>query len=426
MATTRIWAVRSRLDHMVDYVSNKEKTVALETVIDYATNDKKIFEKEYVTCINCAYHDPYSSMTNTKKQFNDNKEILAFHGYQSFEAGEVTPELAHQIGVEFANKLWGDRFEVVVATHLNTEHIHNNFLINATSCVDGKRYCNTNKDIHNMREVSDGLCRKYHLSVINKTKEKDNYYREKPLRELAKESIDYAISISLTFTSFVKELDAMGFEVRGVEDSFKIRHISSSKFIRVKSLGNSYTFESIRERILGHPIKIQTIYDKKNFDIDYWCKKYERGELTGFQKLIMHYQYVLGILPKPNSRRFKYSKEYYRALKHMDEISDQTILMFKYDIKTIDDLENFQSNIETKLNKKLEQRQKLYNKIRRCKDTDLKSKLQTEAKSYSKEIKELRKQMKLCNGIEERSKQMEQTISTIQEKERGKNRYERY
>ena len=183
---------------------------------------------------------------------------------------------------------------------------------------------------------------------------------------------------------------------------------------------------SIRERILGHPIKIQTIYDKKNFDIDYWCKKYERGELTGFQKLIMHYQYVLGILPKPNSRRFKYSKEYYRALKHMDEISDQTILMFKYDIKTIDDLENFQSNIETKLNKKLEQRQKLYNKIRRCKDTDLKSKLQTEAKSYSKEIKELRKQMKLCNGIEERSKQMEQTISTIQEKERGKNRYERY
>ena len=72
------------------------------------------------------------------------------------------------------------------------------------------------------------------------------------------------------------------------------------------------------------------------------------------------------------------------------------------------------------------QRQKLYNKIRRCKDTDLKSKLQTEAKSYSKEIKELRKQMKLCNGIEERSKQMEQTISTIQEKERGKNRYERY
>ena len=98
----------------------------------------------------------------------------------------------------------------------------------------------------------------------------------------------------------------------------------------------------------------------------------------------------------------------------------------KYNIKTIDDLENFQSNIETKLNKKLEQRQKLYNKIRRCKDTDLKSKLQTEAKSYSKEIKELRKQMKLCNGIEERSKQMEQTISTIQEKERGKNRYERY
>ena len=84
-----------------------------------------------------------------------------------------------------------------------------------------------------------------------------------------------------------------------------------------------------------------------------------------------------------------------------------------------------QLNIETKLKEKLEQRQKLYNRIRRCKDTDFKSKLQTETKSYSKEIKELRKQMKLCNGIEKRSKQMEQTISNIQE-ERGKNRYERY
>ena len=110
-----------------------------------------------------------------------------------------------------------------------------------------------------------------------------------------------------------------------------------------------------------------------------------------------------------------------------EKLNAEVIAVLPNKVKiSVDDLENFQSNIETKLNKKLEQRQKLYNKIRRCKDTDLKSKLQTEAKSYSKEIKELRKQMKLCNGIEERSKQMEQTISTIQEKERGKNRYERY
>lgn len=426
MATTRIWAVRSRLDHMVDYVSNKEKTIALESVIDYATNEKKTFEKEYVTSINCVYHDPYSSMVNTKKQFNDDKEILAFHGYQSFEAGEVTPELAHHIGVEFANELWGERFEVVVATHLNTEHIHNHFLINATSCVDGKRYCNTNKDIHNMRKVSDDLCRKYHLSVIENSKGKSDSYRDKPLRELAKETIDYAISISLTFKDFVRELNTMGFEVKGYEDNFAIRHSSSKKFIRVKRLGENYTFERIGQRILGHPITIPTIYDKKQFDIGSYCKKYERGELTGFQRLVMHYQYALGILPRPNARRFKHSKEYYQVLKRMNEISDQTILMFKYDIKTTEDLEKFQSSIETKLNEKLEQRQKLYNKIRRCKDTDIKSKLQTETKSYSKEIKELRKQMKLCTGIEERSKQIEQTISTIQEKERGKNRYERY
>ena len=118
MATTRIWAVRTRLDHMVDYVSNIEKTIALESVVDYATNERKTLAKEYVSCINCSYHDPYFSMVNTKKQFNDDKQILAFHAYQSFEAGEVDAELAHKVGVEYAKKLWGDRFEVVVGTCL--------------------------------------------------------------------------------------------------------------------------------------------------------------------------------------------------------------------------------------------------------------------------------------------------------------------
>lgn len=216
----------------------------------------------------------------------------------------------------------------------------------------------------------------------------------------------------------------MGFEVKGYDDGFAIKHESSKKFIRVKSLGNSYTFENIKERILGHPIKIPTIYDKKKFDIGLYCKKFERKELTGFQRLVIHYQYVLGILPAPNHKRFKHSKEYYVALKRLDELSDQTIIICKYNIQTLDDLYSFQSNLELNLNEKLNHRQKLYNKIRRCKDDNLKIGLQTEAKEYSKEIKTLRKQIKLCKGLEERSKEMEQTINLI-ERERGKSKHER-
>lgn len=167
MAVTSIWKVCSRMDHVVDYITNSEKTNGLETVIGYDTNDNKTINKQYVSCINCLQSNPYTSMLNTKKQFKDEKEILGFHGYQSFAEGEVTADLAHQIGVELAQKLWGDKFEVVVSTHLNTANIHNHFLVNATSFVNGKRYCNTKKDYSNMKRESDVLCKRYGLSIIN-------------------------------------------------------------------------------------------------------------------------------------------------------------------------------------------------------------------------------------------------------------------
>lgn len=105
MATTSIWAIRKRLDHIIDYVSDKEKTIAMASVIDYTTNDVKTIEHEYVTCINCMQDNPYASMKATKEQHHDTSEIVCFHGYQSFAEGEATPELAHQIGVELAEKL---------------------------------------------------------------------------------------------------------------------------------------------------------------------------------------------------------------------------------------------------------------------------------------------------------------------------------
>lgn len=151
MATTGMWAVKNRLDHLVNYVSNPYKTIGLETVIDYTTNGEKTIEKRYVTYLNCLFDNPKLSMVNTKRHFHDESEILAFHGYQSFEEDEVNADLAHQLGVEFAKKMWGDRFEVIVSTHLDTDNIHNHFLLNSTSFVDGKRYCNTYNDIQNMR-----------------------------------------------------------------------------------------------------------------------------------------------------------------------------------------------------------------------------------------------------------------------------------
>ena len=100
MATTGMWSVKSRLDHLVNYVSNP-----LKTVTQYVINEDKIMEKRYVTCINCSFDNPKESMKNTKKHYHDESEILAFHGYQSFEEDEIDADLAHELGVLLAQKI---------------------------------------------------------------------------------------------------------------------------------------------------------------------------------------------------------------------------------------------------------------------------------------------------------------------------------
>ena len=415
---------------MVDYVSNIEKTIALESVIDYATNERKTLAKEYVSCINCSYHDPYFSMVNTKKQFNDDKQILAFHAYQSFEAGEVDAELAHKVGVEYAKKLWGDRFEVVVGTHLNTEHIHNHFLINATSFVDGKRYCNTNKDIHNMRNISDEICRKYNLSVIENPqrsgKSRAQYFHEKTLKEMVRESIDFAISVSFTKKQFLNELKLAGYEIKITDKNISVKHPCHNKFIRLKSLGNSYTNERLTERILDlNKEENQTIYGKKCFQIKPYFEKMHKGELGKLQRLFLHYQYVLGIIPKDNRVKPKYSEELQEAIRHIDEISNQTILLCKNDIKSIDELQTYVNNVENELNNLIQQRQGYRNQIRRCKDENAKNILKDKAKTLTPDIRRLQKEIALCQKIESRSLEMNKFLNEI-EKDRRTKQHERY
>ena len=150
MATTGIWKIEKRLDHVIDYTTNIEKTLnsdygkeaykELHNVIEYAEADFKTENQYYVSSLNCSVESAYEEMLITKQQYNKTGGILGFHAFQSFVEGEVTPEQAHAIGVKLAKEMWGDRFEVIVSTHLNTKHIHNHFVINSVSFKDGKRY----------------------------------------------------------------------------------------------------------------------------------------------------------------------------------------------------------------------------------------------------------------------------------------------
>lgn len=175
MATTSIWKIDKRLDHVIKYTTNPEKTTneaykELHNVIEYTKASYKTEEQLYVTTLNCSKETILQEMMETKKKYRKTDGILGYHAFQSFAEGEVTPEIAHEIGVKLANELWGDKYEVVVTTHLNTKHIHNHFCFNSVSFKDGKKYHDCHSSYALMRETSDRLCEEYKLSVLKEKK----------------------------------------------------------------------------------------------------------------------------------------------------------------------------------------------------------------------------------------------------------------
>ena len=189
MAVTSIWPVKSRLDHVINYARNPAKTRerslvaqaslhAIDNVIEYAADTIKTEERAYVSCLNCREDNAAVQMMETKRYWGKTDGRLCFHGYQSFAAGEVTAETAHAIGVELAEELWGERFEVVIATHCNTGHYHNHFVINSVSWADGYKFNNSKSDYAEMRKISDRLCREHAISVIDVPSGKGKHYAQ--------------------------------------------------------------------------------------------------------------------------------------------------------------------------------------------------------------------------------------------------------
>lgn len=167
-------------------------------------------------------------MQSTKKRFKKLDGTLAYHGYQSFAPGETTPEIAHEIGVKLARQLWGDKYQVIVATHLDKEsHLHSHFVINTVSFKDGIKFHRENEDYRRMREASDALCREYGLSVITSRESKTKSYAEweaekngqPTIRSMIRADIDRAIQASSTERMFYKTLREMGYDIKFLSES---------------------------------------------------------------------------------------------------------------------------------------------------------------------------------------------------------------
>lgn len=411
MATTAIWKVKGSLGRVVDYAANPDKTTVFTTedlqglrdVMNYTTQDYKTEEQRYVSGVNCVPAIARDEMQMVKRQFGKGGGIVAFHGYQSFAPGEVTPEQAHAIGIELAKRLWGDRFQVVVATHLDKEHIHNHFVLNSVSFVDGKKFNDCKATYALMRRTSDELCREHGLSVIEhpeqgRTMSYDTWEAERQGKPTwysqIRRDVDAAITRSFLFEHFIGNLKRQGYEVK-LGKYIAVRPPGKERFVRLKTLGDNYTEEAIRQRIWAYE---QTpLYHrppappKRRYKVQGKPKK-----LTGFRALYYHYLYLLGKLGKPRSSPRK-SRYLMNEIIKLDRYMEQFNLLWKYHIDTESQLHTLEEAIQADLDALTAQRTVLYRQKRKDPDNET---LLSEIESINRSIRGRRRELRICARIE--------------------------
>lgn len=284
----------------MNYVVNSEKT-SLDASVLYATNPEKTEQSFFTAVLNCeSVRTAYAEMADTKKRWNKTGSVLGYHFIQSFAPGEVTPEQAHEIGMEFARRMFGDRYEVVIGTHLDKSHLHNHIVINSVSFVDGQKYHSSPESYYNeVRGTSDELCRENDLSVIT-PQGKGKHYGEwkaeqdgRPtVRSIIREDIDRIIGEAYTYQTFLLLLQRNGYAIKsGPNRKYTaVRPPGAKRFIRLDSLGDGYTEEAIKQRLMGQrsgaPQKPkQPVYHTKRYRVKGKLSRYPKRKITGFLAL---------------------------------------------------------------------------------------------------------------------------------------------
>ena len=437
MAVCEIWDVRGRLDHPIDYAENPEKTAnpkyteadlqAMVDVMEYATNKDKTEQRFFVTGVNCDPTTARDEMMISKAQWNDRSEIVCYHGFQSFKSGEVTPEQAHEVGVRLAERMWGNRFQVIVATHLNTDCLHNHFVVNSVSFTDGKHYHDNKANLRLLRQRSDELCREYALSVIEhpsgKKKPYALYQAEKkgmPTRDnVTRQAVDEAISKSFTLKDFDRIMAEMGYRV-SFDPNRKYWTVIGKGWKRPKrlyKLGEEYTKERIMERITenSYAVKSSRFTEPQRTVKVFRVKGSLKGakKIGGLRGLYLHYCYKLGILPK--NKKQNYARLHYLLkddLMKMEAISQETRLLCRNRIDTVEQLLLYKGSLETEKTDLLQKRKELYSKSRKTGGEE-KEAIRSQLSDLSKRLSVIRKEVRLCEGIEARNAALKEKLSTI-------------
>ena len=424
MATTGFWPVKGSLRDVVRYADNPDKTTNpkyldddLAAALKYVANDDKTDKELFVTGINCPSVRAYEQMMVTKRRYGKMGGNVAYHGYQSFKTGEVTPEEAHKIGLETARRMWGKDYEIVVTTHLNTDNLHNHIVINSVSFKTGLKFENHIKDHIHLREISDAVCKEYEKSVIENakfySKNKKLYWVHKngglTHRDMLKRDVDEAILQSANLDEFCRILKHKGYTFNRDIYTEHPSVIANGweRPVRIDSLGEDYTKTRLAERAKANSFFVSSFGSSPRVAAARPKTKplsnLER-ELRRIRKMDVFeaiFYLILELLkpstPKPNYRP-PLSPFMREQISKFNQYQKQFRLLHENKIETVPELELFIANTQNQIKELEDERSKTDNKRRRAKTDEDKELYKSECREITKKITPLRENLKTAKA----------------------------
>lgn len=431
MATTGFWPVKGRLKEVIDYANNPDKTTAKEyldedlyTAIRYVENDDKTDQTMFVSGINCSKHNAYNEMIAVKRRFGERGKNIAYHGYQSFAIGEVTPEEAHSIGKETARKMWGAKYQVVVTTHLNTDNIHNHFVVNSVSFKTGRKFRNGIGDRIELRKISDAICAERNKSVIQGNKffsNKKEYWIKKSggmtHRDMLRKDIDSIIKNSISWSCFKENLKGLGYRIVRDDNYGHITIIADGwkRPVRLDSLGANYTIEAIEKRLAHNR------HSENSYFAIYRAKKSPLLQLERELEFEINHSHdtatvlidtvfyiLLQLLKLTHDIEAwgeggqAHSPLLREALTFERQLEKEYFFLKDYELRTVSDVIAFCHEKETEIAALEAERSKIRNSNRRPKTSQERQEKLQAAREITKKINPLRKQLKIADSALER------------------------
>lgn len=402
MAVTKFLTRKTRLDTIIKYIINGEKTEKMM----------------YVSGVNCKPDTAIYEMQDTKKRFGKEDGIISYHLIQSFDGKEVSPKKCHELGLQYAKELFGDDFQFVVATHLNTDNVHNHIVINSVSFKSGNKFYSNRETKDFIRMTSDFICRENGLSVIKTPWKNKGYYKlyakNNPYMQLVKKDIDEAMAISNSYKGFISKLEAKGYYVSKNEDTgLIIERNNSYQVVRPQELfGDNYSKEKIKYRI-ENKIYARAFIPKKKYkmsieEYNKFKQKQRQHQLRELPALYILICLLLKIDPLPDKIKIKdykvpITKEMKISLKHLESLNQQTILLAENKINNLEELKSYRYNLEEKLRILKGKRENLWRKRKKETNPEIKEKITHEIGNLKALINKANKDIVNCYEIENRT-----------------------